>query len=210
MTVYSDTMGDSGGGAPMSRDQHKADVRTRIIDSVLVLLADGADVNHDRVAERAGVARRTVYRYFPDQAALMQPVWECVTALAGTSVTLPDSEEAMLASMPEIYRAFDAVAPLATVIRSTALGRAVRLAQKDQRTASYRAAVADAVKDLPEQDGLLATALLQVLHTTPWLEMRDDWSLSGDQVALACGWAMQVLLKDLRARGDRPLADGPA
>lgn len=193
-----------------ARDRNKADVRTRILDSLLDLLADGMDINHDRVALKAGVARRTVYRYFPDHAALMQPVWDCVTTLAGPGVTFPDSEASMLASMPDIYRGFDTIAPLATVVRSTAQGRAVRLAQKDRRNASYVAATQDAVKGLPEADRPLATAMLQVLHTTPWLEMRDNWSLTGDQIAQVCGWAMRVLLKDLRARGDKPLAEGPA
>lgn len=195
---------------PSSRDQHKVDIRTRILDSVLELLTDGADINHDRVADRAGVARRTVYRYFPDHAALMKPVWDCVTALAGPGVTFPDSEAGMLASMPEIYRGFDTVAPLTTVVRSTAQGRAVRLAQKDRRNASYIAACADAVQHLEPEDRLLATAMFQVLHTTPWLEMRDHWALTGDQIAKVCGWAMRVLLKDLRAREGRPLIDGPA
>lgn len=195
---------------PSSRDQHKADIRTKILDSVLDLLTDGADINHDRVAERAGVARRTVYRYFPDQGALMQPVWDCVTTLAGPGVTFPDSEAAMLASMPEIYRGFDTIAPLATIVQSTAQGRMARLAQKDRRNASYAAASADAVQQLGEEDRLLATAMLQVLHTTPWLEMRDQWALTGDQIAKICGWAMRVLLKDLRERQGRPLEDGPA
>ncbi len=204
MSVTDDT------AAPSLRHQHKTDIRTRILDSLLDLLTDGVDINHDRVAERAGVARRTVYRYFPDQAALMRPVWDCVTALAGPNVTFPDSEASMLASMPEIYSGFDTIAPLATIVRSTAQGRAVRLAHKDQRNASYTAASADAVKELREEDRLLATAMLQVLHTTPWLEMRDHWALNGEQIARVCGWAMRVLLKDLRARGSKPLAEGPA
>jgi AcrR family transcriptional regulator len=193
-----------------SRDRHKADVRARILLALMELLTDGVEINHDRVAERAGVARRTVYRYFPDQSALMQSLWASVTAMAGPTVTFPESEEGMLATMPDIYRGFDAIAPVATVIRSTPQGRQVRLAQKERRQQSYADAAADAVEALPEDDRLLATAMLQVLHTTPWLEMRDSWDLDGDQIARVCGWAMRVLLKDLRARDGRPLSEGPA
>jgi hypothetical protein len=52
---------------------------------------------------------------------------------------------------------------------------------------------------------VLATAMLQVLHTTPRREMRDHWGLDGEQIARACGWAMRTLLKDLREREGRPL-----
>lgn len=195
---------------PSPRERHKADVRARILVSLMELLSDGVEINHDRVAEHAGVARRTVYRYFPDQAALMQSLWASVTAMAGPMVTFPDSEETMLATVPDIYRGFDAIAPVATVVRTTPQGRQVRLAQKERRQESYIAATADAVEELAPEDQLLATAILQVLHTTPWLEMRDSWDMDGDQIATACGWAMRVLLKDLRARAGRPLAEGPA
>jgi hypothetical protein len=34
--------------------------------------------------------------------------------------------------------------------------------------------------------------------------------MTGDQMAVACRWAIETLLADLRRRGDRPLAEGPA
>lgn len=197
---------------PLSaRERHKEDVRTRILDSLIALLSEGVAINHDRVAERAGVARRTVYRYFPDHDALMQPLWDRVVGLAGgAAVRFPASEEELTSTMSSIYEGFDGIADLATIVRSTPQGRAVRLAQKSRRHAAYVAATADAVKELPPEDRKLATAMLQVLHTTPWLEMRDQWDMSGAQIATACRWAVLTLLKDLRARGDKPLADGPA
>ena len=51
------------------------------------------------------------------------------------------------------------------------------------------------------------TELLQMLHTTPWLEMRDHWGLTGEEIATATGWAMRTLLADLRSREGRPLAE---
>ena len=195
---------------PSPRDRHKADIRARILIGLMALLTDGEEINHDRVAERAGVARRTVYRYFPDQSALMQSLWASVTAMADPSLTYPESEQAMLTSLPDIHRGFDAIAPVATVVRSTPQGRKVRLAEKARRQKSYTNATADAVKALRPRDRLLATAMLQMLHTAPWLEMRDGWDLDGGQIAESCGWAMRVLLKDLRARAGRPLSEGPA
>lgn len=64
-------------------------------------------------------------------------------------------------------------------------------------------------KDLPPRDRKLATAILQVLHTTPWLEMRDHWGLSGAEMARATAWAMRTLLRDLRSRKGRPLDAEP-
>lgn len=196
--------GDQAGG----RARQKQEVRGRIVEALLGLLAEGQEINHDRVAERAGVGRRTVYRYFPDREALMQSIWTGVTSMAGPQVTFPTSEADLLDTMPAIYKGFDEVAEFATLLRSTPQGRAVRLSQRERRVESYTAATADAVAQLPPNDQRLATAMLQVLHTTPWLEMRDHWGLTGDEIARACGWAMRALLADLRRRGSRPLDEG--
>ena len=187
------------------RERNRQDVRDRILDAALDLLADEhAELNHDAVAARTGISRRTVYRYFVDREALLAGASSRVRERAGSGVAFPNSEADLLDTR-SIYTGLDRIAPIATLVRSTPEGRAMRLAQKDERQASYLAATADAVKHLPKRDRLLATAMLQVLHTTPWLEMRDHWDLSGEQIARATGWAIRTLLADLRARGSKPL-----
>jgi AcrR family transcriptional regulator len=193
--------------SPRSAPENRKDeTRARILDAFIAMMGEGdAVLNHDMIAERAGVARRTVYRYYPDRPALMDAALLRVRELAGVGVGYPDSPEDLLATLEPIYTGFDAIAPIAVMTRTTPQGRAMRLAQKAQRVARYTRALAEAVKDLPEQDRKLATAMLQVLHTTPWLEMRDQWGLDGRQIARATGWAVRTLLKDLRERGGLPL-----
>ncbi|HEX5183266.1 MAG TPA: helix-turn-helix domain-containing protein [Allosphingosinicella sp.] len=191
------------GGA---RETRKDEARARILDAFIAMMSEGdALLNHDMIAERSGVARRTVYRYFPDRAALMEAALLRVRELAGVGVGYPDSAEELLATLEPIYTGFDGIAPIAVMTRTTPQGRAMRLAQKEQRVAHYAKALAEAVKDLPGEDRKLATAMLQVLHTTPWLEMRDQWGLDGRRIARATGWAVRTLLKDLKQRGDLPL-----
>jgi hypothetical protein len=91
------------------------------------------------------------------------------------------------------------------MLRTTPQGRQLRLAQNDLRVRRYTAALADTVRELPPADRKLATAMLQVLNTTPWLEMRDHWGLDGKQIARATGWAVRTLLNDLKRRGGLPL-----
>ena len=184
----------------------KEEARARILDAFIALLTEGAeDLSHDAVADRAEVGRRTVYRYFPDRAALMDAALLRVRERAGTRVTYPQSAAELLDTLEPIYTGFDSIAPLITMLRTTPQGRQLRLAQKRQRAASYTRALAEAVENLPPEDRKLAIAMLQVLHTTPWLEMRDHWALDGRQIARATGWAVRTLLNDLEARGSLPL-----
>jgi AcrR family transcriptional regulator len=193
-----------------ARDRKKDEVRHRLLDAWIELMVEGdADLSHDTAAARAGVGRRTAYRYFPDRDAMMAAALLRVRELAGPHVVLPRNMEELLATLAPIYTGFDRIAPIATVVRSTPQGRALRLSQNDQRVASYTQAAAEAVEDLPPRDRLLATAMLQVLHTTPWLEMRDTWGLGGEDIARAAGWAVRTLLADLKRRGRLPLDQDP-
>lgn len=193
------------------RARKKDAMRTRISDMVIELLAEGRlDLNHDVIAERIGIGRRTVYRYFPDREALLAAATDRVREMAGPRVTFPRNEDDLLDTIRDIYTGFDRIAPIVTLIRSTPQGRAMRKAQNQRRIDAYTAATADAVKDLPPEDRMLATAMIQVLHTTPWLEMRDHWGLSGEQIATATGWAIRTLLSDLRERGRRPIGEPKA
>jgi AcrR family transcriptional regulator len=188
------------------RTSKKAEAHERILDGFIGLMTEGApDLSHEAVAARAGVGRRTVYRYFPSRAALLDAALIRVREMAGSGVKYPRSADELLATLEAIYTGFDAIAPVAIMMRSTPQGRALRLAQNARRVASYTQALADMVKDLPRGDRKLATAMLQVLHTTPWLEMHDHWKLDGKQIARATGWAIRTLLKDLRERGGTPL-----
>ena len=198
-------MSDTLAGRP-ARDLKKKQAREQILDAFIELMTEGAvDLSHDAVAERTGLGRRTVYRYFPDRAALMDGALLRVRELAGVRVDYPRSADDLLETLEPIYTGFYAIAPISTMLRTTPQGRQLRLAQNDQRVRSYSAALADAVRDLSPSDRRLATAMLQVLHTTPWLEMRDHWGLSGRQIARATGWAVRTLLRDLQRRGSLPL-----
>ncbi len=191
--------------APSTRDRKKEAARDRIADAVIQLMAEGrSDISHDVVADMTGISRRTAYRHFADREALLSAASTRVRELAGNRVLFPETE-ADLRDTRSIYMGLDRIAPIATLVRSTPQGRAMRLAQKAERQASYRAAAAEAVAALDEPDRTLATAMLQVLHTTPWLELRDHWDLDGAQIARVTGWAIRVLLADLRARDGAPL-----
>src|SRR5437660_1549428 len=95
--TYPDRMPDTSTAPPNLRSTKREEARTRILDAFIKLLTNGAaDLSHDAVADCAGVARRTVYRYFPDRQALMDGALLRVRDLAGPQVTYPKSPEELL------------------------------------------------------------------------------------------------------------------
>jgi AcrR family transcriptional regulator len=190
------------------RQRMKEQTRELILEALMEAMAAGEfeGMTHDALAKKVGVSRQTVYRYFPDREHLLRGLWAMITAKAGPGVGMPENEGELLSRMPETYAGFDAIAPMMVVSLSTPQGRAMRRSMKQERREAYLNATREAVRDLPERDALLATAVIQLLSAGyAWLELREQWDLPGEDVARACQWATRTLLADLRRRKGMPL-----
>jgi AcrR family transcriptional regulator len=192
------------------RAAHREDVMRRIEDALLNFMARGETqrLNHDAVAEAAGVSRRTVYRYYPDREALLKALWARTTRAAGPGVGIPGNAEEVLGRLHEVYTGFDRNSDALMVSLTTPEGRAVRNSVKPERVAGWRAALAREVSALPQRQQDWALAAIQLLSTgLAWREMRDQWEMEGEEIAAACHWAISTLLKDLERRDGRPLTE---
>lgn len=192
------------------RAAHREEVMRRIEDALLGFMAKGETqrLNHDAVAEAAGVSRRTVYRYYPDRDALLKALWARTTRAAGPAVGIPRDAGEVLGRLHEVYTGFDRNADALMVSLTTPEGRAVRNSVKPERVAGWRAALSQEVAALPERERDWALAAIQLLSTgLAWREMRDQWDMDGEEIAAACHWAIRTLLRDLEERNGRPLTE---
>lgn len=191
------------------RDRQKAQTHDLILDGLLAALSAGRgeEMTHDALARRVGVSRQTVYRHFPDRESLMSALWERLNPRF-TAQGLPTDEAALRSLLAPMYNAFDRDADLITMAHSTPQGRAMRLSVRDKRSAAFRQAAAEATRGLEEREAVMVAAVIQLLHGgQAWIEMRQQWELSGGEIAKACDWAIRTLLADLHARHGRPLTE---
>jgi hypothetical protein len=87
---------------------------------------------------------------------------------------------------------------------ASAEGRAIRNAMTPQRVSAYRAALAPETAHLAPHQRDMAIAAIQLLNSGhAWREYRDQWQLSGADMARGSRWAISTLLKAL-ANGDGP------
>lgn len=186
------------------RAANREAIRARIEDALLETLADGdpSGINHDQIADRAGVGRRTVYRYFPDRTALLQAGWRRLSAAASPNVRMPESADGLVNGLEELFVGFDRNADAMTVTMASAEGRAIRNAMTPQRVAAYRSAFAKETEHLDPHRRDMAIAAMQLLASGfAWREYRDQWQLSGEDMARASRWAINTLLSDLTKGG---------
>ncbi len=181
--------------------------RDRIADAMIELMANGERLNHDAVATQAGLSRRTVYRYFPDQEALRHGAWTRMSP----GGRIPDAIDELLGGLEERFAKFDHNAAAMTVALASADGRAMRNQVKAERKAAYRGMFGQHVAALDEPDRTRAIAIIQLLSSGfVWRELRDQWDMDAHGMAAAASWAIAVLIADLHHRGAAPLAEGPA
>ena len=173
----------------------------KIEDALLGLMAEGERINHDLVAARAGISRRTVYRCFADRDALLRALWARLSP-GPDGDKMPRSIAGMVAKQPALFDWFDENATAMTVTMASAEGRKMRNALKDERTAAYRAALQAETAHLPEPARTRAIAVVQLLNSGfAWREMRDQWDLDGTDMAAACSWAIETLAAELERGG---------
>lgn len=209
-TFYRRAMTAAEPTTPGRRETRRRDVQRRLEDAFLGAMAAGdpAGMTHEALADRAGISRRTAYRYFPDRESLMRSVWRRMTEAAGPGVRIPLDSREIVERLDELFTGFDRNADVMTIGLSSAEGRAVRNAMKAERTAGWRAALTEETGALPEPDRTMAVAMIQLIGSgLAWRELRDQWDLDGLEIAAACRWATVTLLKDLAARRGRPLSE---
>src|SRR5437660_6749175 len=94
-------------GAPTLRDRQTAATREQILEIAMRQLGQGprGTFSHESIAEAAGMGARTVYRHFPDRAALLQALWARLREAA--QVSFPTAEDEILPMARSVFQEFD-------------------------------------------------------------------------------------------------------
>jgi AcrR family transcriptional regulator len=187
-----------------------------MLDAAIAQLESKAadDVSMAGIAEAAGVSLRTLYRYFPDRAALLQAAGEHLYATLGVpfEISGPDTISASLldaakrlSTRPELTRA---------LVRTSA-GRTTRSPVRGRRVEAIRAALEPLTADLDPETARSATAVIAHLcSAASWVFIADDQGLDDAEAQRAVAWAIDFLVSALQRQTIRtsppsPSADDP-
>jgi AcrR family transcriptional regulator len=187
---------------PDLRDEYAAQTRQRIVGAFVESLADEAadDVSMAAIAKRANVAERTIYRHFKTRAELLTEAGEWIEANVFGYVPFTSPDE-----LPGIFRklcrSFDRHPHLARAIALTRAGRTMRAGFRRRLIDQHREAMAPLTRHLKPKEVRQAQALATYLNNVlAWSALREDFGMSGAEIADAIEWALTTLLKDVRRR----------
>ena len=188
---------------PSLREHYKAETRGRILDAAIAELSVGdlEALTVARVAERAGVTERTVFRHFATRDALIAAVWPRMQRQVG-SPGFPQTAQALVESPMRLFPAFDQEAALVRASTFSSAGREIRQGSNAERQAAMRACVKDAFPQIEEPQLTRLAAVAQLINSAyGWAVMQQHWDLDGTEAGLAASEALTILL-GLKPAGD--------
>lgn len=187
------------------RAQQADDTRDRILAATEALLAEAeaGDISIDRIAERAMVQRRTVFRHFDSREALFDAFWTWFNARHAL-VTLPANAAELAEAPRHAFPAFEAASGVVRASLHTASGRAMRARTVPARRAAFAEALAPLTAGLPAEERARVEALAHLLYSaSAWEVLADYGGLTGAQAGEAASWALRLILS-ATGRGDDP------
>jgi AcrR family transcriptional regulator len=182
------------------RERQAELVRTSVLDAVVAQLEQRPldDVAMADVAAAAGVSLRTLYRYFPDRAALLHAAGEHLYRTLGVVETIAGPDD-VARSFLDAARRLAARPELARALVQTSAGRTARSAARVQRLEAIRGALAPLTRDLDADTARRATAVLAHLcSAASWVAVSDESGLSDDDAQQAVAWAIDALVRSLQ------------
>ena len=185
------------------REAQAQRTRALVLDAFTALLADrrADDITTKEIAERAGVSQPTVYRHFPDRAALLQGLADRVDELMGPSIptgaTLDDIASRVEAVFAEFELHREAVRA-ETLLNADPRSYGELTSRTSQELVEL---VAHAFPDDERRQVAIAGLLRCLGSSQSWLRMREEFGVAGTESGPLFRWAIETLLRELRTGG---------
>jgi len=156
------------------------------------------DVSMAEIAEAAGVSLRTLYRYFPDRASLLQAAGQHLYDSLGVPFEI-SGPETISASLLDAAKRLSTRPALTRVLVRTTAGRATRSPLRGRRVQAIRAALEPVTDGLDADTARWATAVIAHLcSAASWVFIADDQGVDDDDAQRAVAWAIDHLVSTLQ------------
>jgi len=189
------------------RSQQRELTHRRIFEAAFrVILDEGVQsFTIRRVADRAGISYRTVYRHFPTPQALLDALGDVgqeENEQAGR--VLPRSLDGAATHTRELFKAWDTEQDAVRALATLRIATGMSARERRERLAMADTLLQEFAPHTSEVDRQRVKYVLQAIGgTVTWMQMKDDWGISGEVAGDAVAFAITLLVEDLRRKERR-------
>lgn len=184
------------------RDAQAEATRTRILDALVEVLAEGVDtLSVPAVAQRAGVSVGTVYRHFGDKSGMLEALIPHAQTRTGIDIdSTPKSFGDIREAVGQVYRHFENTDDLLRAAFTSRIGREVRIKGSAERLQLLKDVFHELEPDLePEELEHIAKLGLILTTSEAYQQWKDRLGLSPEEAADEVVWAIETLVKATRS-----------
>ncbi len=174
--------------------------RDRIVRALVELLEDDEidQISMAALARAANVAERTIFRHFPTRADLISAAGEWISANIFRLIPSSGPED-LSNGFRQACAQFDKHPRLAHAIAVSRVGRTARSEFRKQFIELSRDVLAPLTSGLSEEERRRAEAIVTYLdNVLAWHTLREEFGMSGQEVADTIQWAMDLVFDHLR------------
>lgn len=178
------------------RDRQTAATREQILTVAMQQLGQGprGTFSHESIAEAAGMGARTVYRYFPDRASLLQALW--VRLREATKTRFPHAEAEIVPLARAAFQELETNEILVRAVINSPAATEVSERGGAEGRAAFAKSLASALDGLPANEKARVIAVFVSIYSAPfWQLLRDRGLLSGAEAEEAMAWALDTLTR---------------
>ena len=188
--------------SPLRREQARG-TRQAILEAAATVITESGDFVMAQVAERAGVAVRTVYHHFPDRDSMLDAlaVW-LANELGYPQQVMPPDLDTFADETEDMFKRFAVDDVKLQAYFSTPAGLAARRHARARRLEHLRHLAATELAD-PDTAERTAVMIHQIASSRTWRGLIEESHLEGNDAAEAIGWMIRTLIMSVKGGGAR-------
>lgn len=156
-------------------------------------------VSHEAIADRSGIAARTVYRHFPTRGNLVGALWDRLRDETGTR--WPTTEAHITAAVRAQFAQFE---KHETLVRASIVASATTdypAHGSAEGRAAFGQSLGTVTHDLSRAEGQRLIAVCVAIYSAPfWQMLRDRGKLSSVEAREAAAMALEAVISAAKAR----------
>ena len=182
------------------RQKQAEATRELILRSLAEQLATGGlqDFSVVEAAQRAGVATRTVYRYFPNREAVLDAIGRWVDQQFG-DLPFPTNPQEVVDLAEQVFPRFEQEATLVQALLVSELGQNVRSRVRSKRRQSIETALSGVADDSDSARAIKAV-IGHLMSAETWQQLHDEFELDGEAAGQAVAWAVRTLIHEMEGQ----------
>ena len=184
-----------------AHDRQRESTRKAILDSAMTMLREEptSTISHEAIADRSGIAARTVYRHFPTRGHLGAALWARIRDETGTRWPTTEADIA-----PSVRAQFAQFEKHEAFVRATTFAAATndsRAHGAAEGRAAFEQSLAAVTRDLSPAEGKRLIAVCLAIYSAPfWQMLRDRGKLSAVEAREAAAMALDAVISAATSR----------